>query len=66
MRALIKNKGKVHLGNSKSGLDRLPKLFITKFKSRFKRGFTNVVVTSAGCLLTRVVAGRASTVQLYT
>ena len=36
------------------------------FSLHFKRGFTNVVVTSAGCLLTRVVARRASTVQLYT
>ena len=37
----LKNKGKVQLGRE---------LFITKFKSQFKRGFTKVVVTRAGRL----------------
>ena len=46
----LKNKGKVQLGSSKSGRDRLRKLFIKKFKSWFKRGFTKVVVTRAGRL----------------
>ena len=32
------------------GSARLRELFITKFKSQFKRGFTNVVVTRAGRL----------------
>ena len=52
----LKNKRKVQLGDSKkwfpiaykSGL--LRKLFITKFQSRVKRGFTKVVVTRAGRL----------------
>ena len=46
----LKNKRKVQLGNPKSGCARLGELFITKFKSQFKRGFTNVVVTRAGRL----------------
>ena len=45
-----KNKRKVQLGNPKSGRGRLRELFITKFTSQFKRGFTNVVVTRAGRL----------------
>ena len=32
------------------GSGRLRELFITKFKSQFKRGFTKVVVTRAGRL----------------
>ena len=40
--------GKVQLGNPKSGHGRLRELFITMFKSQFKRGFTKVVVTRAG------------------
>ena len=41
----------------------LRELFITEFKSHFKRGFTKVVVARAGRLLsTRVVARRTSTV----
>ena len=48
----LKNKGKVRLGNPKSGCGhgRLRELFITKFKSQFKRSFTKVVVTRADCL----------------
>ena len=46
----LKNKRKVQLGNPKSGCVRLRELFITKFKSQFKRGFTKVVVTRAGRL----------------
>ena len=42
--------GKVQLGNPKSGHGRLRELFITTFKSQFKRGFTKVVVTRAGRL----------------
>ena len=40
---------------SKSGCGRgrLRELFITKFKSQFKRGFTKVVVTRADCLQER-------------
>ena len=50
-----KIKIKVQLGNPKSGhgqywSGRLRELFITKFTSQFKRGFTNVVVTRAGRL----------------
>ena len=43
----LKNKGNVQLGNPKSGRGRLWEIFITKFKSKFQRGFTNVVVTWA-------------------
>ena len=43
----LKNKRKVQLGNLKSGRGRLRELFITKFKSQFKRGFAKVVVTRA-------------------
>ena len=46
----LKNKGKVQLGNPKSGRGRLQELSITKFKSQFKRGFAKVVVTRAGRL----------------
>ena len=53
----LKNKGKVQLGNPKSGRGRLRELCITKFKSQFKRGFAKVVVTQgahtsseSGCL----------------
>ena len=46
----LKNKGKVQLSNPKSGRGRLRELFITKFKSRFKRGFTKVFVIRAGRL----------------
>ena len=56
----LKNKGKVQLDNPKSCRTCLRELFITKFKSQFKRGFTKVVVTKAGCLR-RVVARRVST-----
>ena len=51
----LKNKGKVQLGNTKSGRGHL-------LESQFKRGFTKVVVTSWSWSLTRVVARRASTV----
>ena len=44
----LKNKGKIQLGNPKSCRGDLQQLFITKFKSKFKRGFTKV--TSAGRL----------------
>ena len=47
----LKHKGKVHLGDPKSGRGRLPELFITKFKPPFKRGFMKVIVTRAGRLL---------------
>ena len=43
----LSNKGKVQLGNAKRGRGRLRELFITKFKSQFKRSFTKVVETSA-------------------
>ena len=46
----LKNKGKVQLGNPKSGRGRLRELFITKFKSQFIWGFAEVVVTRAGRL----------------
>ena len=46
----LKNKGKVQLGNPKSGRGRLRELFITKFNSQFKWGFAKVVVTRAGRL----------------
>jgi len=32
------------------GSSRLPELFIPKFKSQFKQGFTKVVLSRAGCL----------------
>ena len=38
----LKNKGKVQLGNSKSGHGRLLEHFITMFKSHFKQGFTTL------------------------
>ena len=44
----LSNKGKVQLGNPKSGRGRLRELFITKFKLQFKRRFTKVVATKAG------------------
>ena len=43
----FKNKGKVQLGNPKTGSDRLREVFITKFKSQFKQCFTKAVVTRA-------------------
>ena len=46
----LKHKGKVQLGDPKSGRGRLPELFITKFKPQFKRGFMKVIVTRAGRL----------------
>ena len=54
----LKNKGKVQLGNPKSGRGRLRaygsshlrELFITKFKSQFKWGFAKVVITRTGRL----------------
>ena len=45
---LRERKGKFQLGNPKSGRGRLRELFITNFKSQFKRGFTKVVATRAG------------------
>ena len=44
----LKNKGKVQLSNPKGGRGRLRELFIKKFKSQFKRGFTKVFVIRAG------------------
>ena len=38
------------VGSFQSGRGRLRELFITKFKSQFKRGFTKVVLTRAGRL----------------
>ena len=38
----LNNKGKVQLGNSKSGHGRLLERFITMFKSHFKQGFTTL------------------------
>ena len=46
----LKKKGKVQLGNAKSGRGSLREVFITKFKSQLKQGFTKVVVTRAGRL----------------
>ena len=46
----LNSKGKVHLGNPKSGRGRLQELFITRFKSQFNRSFTKVVVNRAGRL----------------
>ena len=37
--------------NPKSGCDRSRELFIAKFKSQFKLGFTKVAITRAGRLL---------------
>ena len=45
LRELLKNKGKVQLGNPKTGHGCLRELFITKFKPQYKPGFTKVVVT---------------------
>ena len=55
LRELKKQKGKVQLGDSKSGCDRLRKRSLTKafhykFQSRVKGGFTKVVVTRTGRL----------------
>ena len=50
MNKTIKNKGNVQLGNPKSGRGRLREVFITNFRSEFKRSFTKVVVTRAGHL----------------
>ena len=54
----LKNKGKIQLGNPKVvraayGRGRLQELFITKFKSQFKQGFTKVVISRTGCLQER-------------
>ena len=51
----FKNKGKVQLGNAKSGPGRVrersvTRPLITKFKSQFKRGFTDMVLTRVGRL----------------
>ena len=56
-RESLKHKGKVQLANPKSGCGPLQKLFITKFKQRFKRGFTKVVVTRAGRLIVWLQGG---------
>ena len=37
----LKNRGKVQLCNPKNGSDRLRGLFMTKFKSQFKRGLSS-------------------------
>ena len=37
------------------GRGRLQELFITKFKSQFKQGFTKVVISRAGCLRERLL-----------
>ena len=57
----LKNKGKVQLGNSKSGHGRLLERFIIIFKLHFKRGFTALGGRNLSWLLTRVVARRALT-----
>ena len=51
----FKNKGKVQLGNAKSGPGRVrersvTRPLITKFKSQFKLGFTDMVLTRVGRL----------------
>ena len=51
----FKNKGKVQLGNAKSGPGRVrersvTRPLITKFKSQFKRGLTDMVLTRVGRL----------------
>ena len=51
----FKNKGKVQLGNAKSGPGRVrersvTRPLITKFKSQFKRGLTEMVLIRAGRL----------------
>ena len=51
----FKNEGKVQLGNAKSGPGRVrersvTRPLITKFKSQFKRGFTDMVLTRVGRL----------------
>ena len=50
MNKTIKNKGNVQLGNPTSGRGRLREVFITNFRSKFKRTFTKMVVTRAGHL----------------
>ena len=50
MNKTIKNKGNVQLGNPTSGRGRLREVFITNFRSKFKRSFTKMVVTRAGHL----------------
>ena len=50
LRMLELRKGKVQLGNPKSGCGRLREPFIKKFESQFKRGLTKVVVTRTGRL----------------
>ena len=52
--------GEVPLCSSKSGLGPLLELFITKFKSQFKLGFTKVIVSRAD-RLREWLQGRAST-----
>ena len=51
----FKNKGKVQLGNAKSGPGRArersdTRPLITKLKSQFKRGLTQMILTRAGRL----------------
>ena len=51
----FKNRGKVQLGNAKSGPGRVrersvTRPLITKFKSQFKRGLTEMVLIRAGRL----------------
>ena len=60
----LKNKGKVQLGNLKSGRDRLREVFITKFKSPFKRGF-HKGGRKQSWSLTRVVA-RIALMKIWT
>ena len=57
----LKNKGKVQLGNPKSGPGHLRELFTTMFKSQFKHGFTKGGRNKSWSL-TKVVARRAETV----
>ena len=57
----LKNKGKVQLGNPKSGRGGLYTLFITKFKS-VQKGFHKGGRNLSWSLVTRVLARRAPTV----
>ena len=47
---VLKNNGKVQLGNPNSGRSRLRELLVTKVYHSSNRGFTKVVVTRADCL----------------
>ena len=58
----LKNKEKVYSGNPKSGGGRLRELFILRFRSQFKRGFTKVVVTRTLLLIN--VSGRKESFRL--